>query len=161
VKRIKEHIINIIIERRLQGKDIPLWIKWFFPHIIEEADPVVRMLKGDSPDSVPQKQGAWAAAVYTTAMVAIIAMILMISPIMGLGLTMGGGVKSMKTEKANTARTFAAPIEDGKDYTATTPTTVPPFIKEKLPKDIKPNPKLPPGRVYPVPGPVEPPKEEK
>ncbi len=160
MKGIKEHIVNIIIERRLEGKDIPLWIKWFFPHLVEEVDPVVRMLKGDSHDSVPEKKGSM-ALVYGTAMITIIAMVLMISPIMGLGLPMGGGVKSMKTEKVETVRTFAAPIQNEEKFTATTPTKVPPSIKEKLPVDIKPNPKLPPGRVYPVPGPVEPPKEEK
>ncbi len=170
--KIRDKIADIIIEKRLQGKDIPLWIKWLFPNVVEEVDPIARMLKGNKePVKRTNASPVYKLAYATIAVILIVALSLFIwAPHSGnrVALQKGGkymeNVETYKSDesgvKGNTVRTLVAPATASTSTTASTATTASETVKDKIKGDLEQKNDCGPGKKC-ITDPVLPPKEEK
>ncbi len=166
--KIKDKIADIIIEKRLQGKKIPLWIKWLFPDVVEEVDPIARMLKGDKePVRRRQSKPVYKLAYATISIIIIMTLALFLWFPSGNHATLQkGGINMEKTEtygadengvKSNTVRTLITPSTAS---TSTTATTASETVKERIKGDSVPKDDCGPGKKC-ITDPVLPPKEDK
>jgi len=153
---VKDKVADIIIEKRLRGQDIPFWIKWFFPDVVKEVDPIVRMLKGDK--EIKKKESApaykWAYALAVVIITSLMALTPFVYPVRNHSPKEEVKVYNMSNSSKETPKKTL--IQE----TATTPTTSSVSIEEKFKNNkIKPLPKCKPGEKC-ITDPVIPPPED-
>lgn len=162
---MKEEIVNIIVEKRLEGKNIPFWIKLFFPKLVEEVDPIVRMLKGNQEPKRHTKTLATYKLVYTVISLIIILTITLFiwypsgnlfplsNPEQG-GIKMQGHIEESEDGKLRMFNTTASTTT-----TSTTSTTTDPNNSQGTDTNPDKDPNIPPGTRYII-DPIKPPVEE-
>ena len=162
---MKEEIVNIIVEKRLQGKDIPFWIKLLFPKLVEEVDPIVRMLKGNQEPIRQTKTLSTYKLVYTFISLIIILTITLfvwqpIGNLFPLSNPEQGGVKMEgNTQEPKESRFRMFDTTATTTTTSTTSTTTDPNNTQGTNTDPEKDPNIPPGTRYII-DPIKPPVEE-
>ena len=162
---MKEEIVNIIVESRLQGKNIPFWIKLLFPKLVEEVDPVIRMLKGNREPIRDAKTLATYKLVYTVISLIIILTITLFiwhpsSYLFPSSNPEQGGIKMEEnTQEPKDSRFRMFDTTASTTTTSTTSTTTDPNNSQGTDTDPEKDPNIPPGTRYII-DPIKPPVEE-